>query len=345
MAQASGEGGRQEVQRLDVVLEHLGLGKTATARLVTEGLMNRNWAVTTSGDERIFVKQVLDVDAAQARLQHTATGALASRGLPVAAPLVAADGRTLADADGGLFAVYPWISGSHVRGPRMSLTQARALGAVLGRMHRALAEVMPATGRAMVMPVTEPAKAKHAIDTYATLIAQRPARSAFDDFTADQLRRRRGLLGSVGHLQPDAATSWEPCGWAHGDFHDLNVLWDERGKLAAVLDFDRLAPKPYAFELVRSATLTFSQADDRGLDLERVSAFARGYLDVLPLTPGQILQAVQRLWWERVCDFWQLKWHYVKGDESCDHLFVSASALLWWWTGHQADVERVFTSR
>lgn len=336
---------RPGAHRLDGVLARFGLGKTAAARLVAEGLMNRNWAVTASGGEQIFVKQVLDVDAVQAQLQHTATGALAARGLPVAAPLAAPDGRTLIDVDGGLFAVYPWISGSHIRGPGMSLAQARALGAALGRLHQVLAGVMPATATAMTMPVTDLAKAKHAIDTYSSLIGQRPVRGEFDEFTADQLRRRRGLLESAGHLQPDPGSSWEPSGWAHGDFHDLNVLWDEQGHLAAVLDFDRLAPRPYAFELVRSATLTFSHGDERGLDLERVSAFTAGYVGVVPLSAGQIRQAAERLWWERACDFWQLKHHYVKDDHSCDHLFVSASALLWWWTGHQADVERVFTSR
>jgi len=114
-------------------------------------------------------------------------------------------------------------------------------------MHWALAEVMPAAPPSMTMPVTGVAKAVQAIGTYEALIAQRPARSRFDDFAAGQLGRRRGLLESAGHLQPDASTAWDPCGWAHGDFHDLSVLWGERGQLAAVLDLDRLGPRPYAF--------------------------------------------------------------------------------------------------
>jgi Ser/Thr protein kinase RdoA (MazF antagonist) len=52
---------------------------------------------------------------------------------------------------------------------------------------------------------------------------------------------------------PDADDWWEPAGWAHGDFHDLNVIW-HAGAIAAVVDFDRLAARSYAFELVRSGT-------------------------------------------------------------------------------------------
>ncbi|MFH8407636.1 hypothetical protein ACH4FX_23005 [Streptomyces sp. NPDC018019] len=28
---------------------------------------------------------------------------------------------------------------------------------------------------------------------------------------------------------------------------------------------------------------------------------------------------------------WQLKMHYDKGDDSCDHLFRAASVLIGWW--------------
>ena len=53
--------------------------------------------------------------------------------------------------------------------------------------------------------------------------------------------------------------------------------------------------------------LTFSRGDEeQGLDLARVTAFASGYRDVLPLGDRQALHAARRLWWERACDFWQL---------------------------------------
>ena len=84
--------------------------------------------------------------------------------------------------------------------------------------------------------------------------------------------------------------------------------------------------------MVRSATSTFGYGDERGLALEMVAAFASGYRTVLPLFADQVAFAVHRLWWERVCDFWRLKRHYPARDCSCDHLFRSASALLWWWT-------------
>jgi len=73
MRQAADEAEDPDAGDLDEVLAQFDLGKTAVARRGPDRLMNRNWAVTTSGEELVFVKQVLDVDADQARLQHAAT--------------------------------------------------------------------------------------------------------------------------------------------------------------------------------------------------------------------------------------------------------------------------------
>jgi hypothetical protein len=44
----------------------------------------------------------------------------------------------------------------------------------------------------------------------------------------------------------------------------------------------------------------------------------------MPLAAEQVEFAAGCLRWERVCDFWQLKRHYMAVDTSCDHLFRSA---------------------
>jgi Ser/Thr protein kinase RdoA (MazF antagonist) len=331
-------------RRLGDVPRRFGLGRLLAAREVAEGLMNRNWAIRISSGQQVFVKQVLDVDQARAARQHAATRAMAALGLPVAAPLTMRDGGTLLELDGDLYAVYPWIRGEHIRGTAMTGAQAAEMGAMLARVHQGLTAVMEPAEKAMRMPVADPAMAKAAIDQYAAIIAGKAARGDFDEYAAGQLAERRALLEEVQQDMPGADAWWEPAGWAHGDFHDLNVLWSD-GTIAAVVDFDRLAPRPYAFELVRSATLTFSHGDERGLAIGLVAAFAAGYRTVISLSDEQVEFAAARLWWERVCDFWQLKQHYIAGDGSCDHLFRSASALLWWWTGHRDQVTRSLTSR
>lgn len=319
------------------------LGTVIDVRPVAEGLMNRNWRVTTLTCVAA-VKQVLDIDADQASRRHAVTRALHERGLPVLAPVAGPGGVTLLEHPAGVFAVLPWVAGTHRSGLSLSHSECAGLGELLGRLHAGLAQVLPPVAREMAAPVTEAALAGQRIERYLGFIDAKPTLDEFDRHARQRLHERQWLLESWAHLRPDDGALVGPAGWTHGDFHDLNVLWDT-GQVSAVLDWDRLGVRPLAGEVVRSATLLFGYSDDRGLDTGRVMAFTRGYRAVVPLADEQLVDAAHRLWWERLCDFWQLKWHYEHGDCSCDHLFASASALLTWWTSHRGDVYTAFTSR
>jgi homoserine kinase type II len=327
---------------LQQIADAFGLGAVTRVQVVPEGLMNRNWLVTTMTGAWA-VKQVLDVDAAAARRQHRATAALARIGLPVPAPVKAGD-DTVVVVDGAVYAVLPWADGIHRRGPTLTVAEAAALGDLLARLHSALAEVMPPAPDRLVVPVTDLATAHAKIDHYLDLITQRPGRDDFDRLAETQLHQRRRLLDQVAHLRPAEGVQVEPCGYTHGDFQYLNVLWN-RGRVSAVLDWDRLDVRPVGLEVARSATLLFGHGDERGLDLARVTAFSSGYRQRRPVTDSDLADAVHRLWWERVSnDLWQLRLHYDNADTSCDHLFVSASAVLAWWTNNRDAVTAAFTA-
>ncbi|WP_123605305.1 phosphotransferase [Micromonospora sp. Llam0] len=319
------------------------LGTVQDIEVIDAGLMNRNWRVTT--DRGMFaVKQVRDIDAVAARRQHAATRVLAERGRPVPAPLTVPGGDTLLEYDGDVYAVTAWAQGTHREGLELSLIEVESLGALLAELHVDLAQIMPAAPETMCEPVTEPATTKDKIDRYMSAASARSDRDAMDEFVLDRLRLRTQVLAQVGHLRPDDEVEVGPCGWVHGDFQHLNVLFDG-DKVSAVLDWDRLKPRPLAAEVVRSATLLFGFGDAQGLDLARVGAFVSGYRSRRELSDEALADAVHRLWWERVCGTWQLRRRYEHADTSCDHLFRSAEGLLSWWTGHRPQVSAAFTGR
>ncbi len=321
------------------VAEAFGLGAAESVAVITEGLLNRNWRVAAGGAQ-YAVKQLVALTADQARRQHAATAALAGRGLPVPAPRRTPSGDTVWRD----FCVFPWIRGSHVGRGHWSPRQATHVGELIAQLHLGLAEVMPPiTSHAAPVAVTSPGTAREAIDRLLRLIAARPAPDAFDVLASQRLRDRLDLLTRVAHLRPDETAAVEPHGWIHGDFHHFNLLWSE-GEVVAVIDWDRLRVAPLALEVVRAATLIFGTDDERGLDLDLVAAFARAYLRVRPLTADQLADAAHRLWWQRVCETWQLERHYEQHDTSCDHLFFSASDLLHWWTAHRTEVTAALTA-
>lgn len=333
------------------VCERFDLGVPVRIRQLAEGLMNRNWRVDTMVGT-YAVKEILDASADQAAFQHRAVTALAKTGLPVAVPLATREGETLARVNSALFSVTAWVEGRHVPGRLWSLRRCRHVGGLLGRIHQGLGEALP-KGVGPVRPkVPESAAPKAAIDRYLGLIAERPALEDFDVFVRARLVERRELLENMAHLRPDDTAELSG-GYVHGDFQDLNLLFASGadGEVAAVLDWDRIRTRAYGYELARSATLIFGGASTEvavggggALDVGRVAAFAAGYRSVMRLSDDQVVAAVRRLWWERVCDLWQLQWRYERGDTSCDHLFASSSTLLAWWSARVDRVDQAFIS-
>lgn len=259
---------------LQQVTDAFQLGPITRTGVVTEGLMNRNWRVTTTTGTWA-VKQVLDVDAAATRRQHRATTALAGLGLPVPAPVTAGDDSVVI-LDGAVYAVVPWATGAHRHGLTLTMFEAASLGALLGRLHVCLGEVMPPVSDHLIAAPTDPTTAHVKIDHYLGLITQRPDHDDFDRYAHSQLHQRRRLLEQTAEQRPTAGIPIRPCGYTHGDYQHTNLLWDQ-GCVSAVLDWDRLGVRTLGQEVVRSATLLFSYGDERGLDLARVSAFSAGY--------------------------------------------------------------------
>ncbi|MFF0163194.1 phosphotransferase [Streptomyces sp. NPDC005263] len=165
----------------------------------------------------------------------------------------------------------------------------------------------------------------------------RPADS-FDELARYRLLERRALLERHADRRPPRGAS---VGWVHGDFHPFNLLYKGDAP-AAIVDWDRLGVKPRAEEAVRAAAIFFVLPVG-ALDLPKVRAYARAYRRTAGATPSQLAAAVHRVWWERLNDFWMLRWHYERGDTRADPQFPAASALAVWWTGRYDAVCDAFT--
>ncbi|MGW3156619.1 aminoglycoside phosphotransferase family protein [Streptomyces sp. NPDC001089] len=206
---------------------------------------------------------------------------------------------------------------------------------------------MPArTGSVGVRAVegTDPARGADPADTFALidrLLARvrshRPP-DAFDELARHRLLERRALLEKHADRRPPQGGS---VGWVHGDFHPFNLLYRD-GEPAAIVDWDRLGVHPRAEEAVRAAMIFFVRPVG-ALDLTKVRAYARAYRRAAGAGAAELAAAVHRVWWERLNDFWMLRWHYERGDTRADPQFPAASALAVWWTREYDAVCEAFT--
>ncbi|MET9799732.1 phosphotransferase [Streptomyces sp. NPDC006368] len=306
---------------------------------VTQGLLNRGYRLATTRGA-YFLKQHLDAptaDRATIVRQHRATQRLHGLGVPVAPPLPDAEGRTVAEIGGRCYALHPWVDGRHRGGDQLTTAGSRRLGALLGLVHTCLEQVMEPHHEHR-HDSADPDETFRLIDRLLALSRGRRPRDAFDELAEHRLLERRRLLADHAHRRPAPAGAG---GWVHGDFHPLNLLY--RGaEPAAIVDWDRLGVQPRAEEAVRAAVIFFVQPAGE-LDLAKVRAYARAYRRAARAGAAELAAAVHRVWWERLNDFWILRWRYQLHDGRADPQFPAASALAVWWTREYEAVCEAFT--
>lgn len=313
-------------------------GEPLSCRPVTEGLLNRGYRLATTRGA-YFLKQHLDAptaDRATIARQHRATQRLHALGLPVAPPLADSGGRTVAVIGGRCYALHPWVDGRHRDGAQLSPRGSRRLGALLGRVHTCLDRVMDAAPGDR-HESARPEDTFQVIDELIRLARAHRPRDSFDALAEHRLRERRRLLAQHAHHRPPPAAA---SGWVHGDFHPLNVLY--RGaEPAAIVDWDRLGARPRAEEAVRAAAIFFVRPGGQ-LALGKVRAYARAYRRATGADGAELAAAAHRVWWERLNDFWTLRWRYQLHDRRADPQFPAVSALAVWWTREYEAVRDAF---
>jgi Ser/Thr protein kinase RdoA (MazF antagonist) len=307
-----------------------------SAERVSQGLLNRGLRIA-GAERRYFLKQYLD-DAGHSSsgaiaAQHRAMAGLRELGVPTSPPLAALDGRTCVLTRGRRYALFPWVEGEHRPGAALDRAQCSALGALLGRVHSALAELHPPVRQPPPSPSADPAETERTITGLLARSCDHVPQEPFDTLARHRLRERLDLLAAHGHRRP-APDAAPPAGWVHGDFHPLNVLYRGAGRAAApvaVLDWDRLGVRPRTEEAVRAATLFFHHPDTGVLDLSRLRSYTRAYREASGSSAEEVAAGVHRVWWERLNDFWMLRWRYRRRDRRADPLFPAAAAQIVWW--------------
>ncbi|WP_328911431.1 phosphotransferase [Streptomyces sp. NBC_00234] len=325
-------------------------GEPLACEPLTKGLLNHGYRVSTTRGA-YFLKHHLDKrhlddatgDRATIVRQHRATQRLHSLGVPVAPPLTDTEGDTVTVIDGRCYALHPWVDGLHRVGAELTTVQSRRLGALLGAVHTGLEQVMgPGSG----LPPRpgygspDPADTFELIDELLAAARGLRPRDAFDELAVHRLVERRALLERHAHRRPPTPDG-PATGWVHGDFHPLNLLYRGADPVA-IVDWDRLGVQPRAEEAVRAAAIFFVRPAGE-LDLEKVRAYARAYRRAAGAGAAELAAAVHRVWWERLNDFWILRWRYRLHDRRADPQFPAVSALAVWWTREYEAVCAAFT--
>jgi homoserine kinase type II len=242
------------------MVAHYGLHDLRAMVGVPAGSVNSNFALSFDG-RQYFLRLYEERDLPGARREAAMLRRLAGAGVPTPPPLVRTDGGLVSELCGKPAALFPWRDGAMRCQSSVTGQDARKVGAALAAVHRAGAGEPCELGRFR----------------YEDLLGRLETIAARNDelFNAVVPILRAEL--DQAHASRDRAL---PRGLTHGDLFRDNVLWNDRGDIAALLDFESACDGTFAYDLMVTV-LAWCVGDDLDLSLSR--AMLDGYQSVRPL--------------------------------------------------------------
>jgi homoserine kinase type II len=241
-----------------------GLGELIRFEGIPAGSVNSNFAVElTSG--RYFFRIYEEQSKSGAVTEAAMLAHLAARGVATPAPLARRDGAYIGELSGKPAALFPWRDGRMRCQRSVTADDARRVGEALARVHAAGDGATLPAGRFRVE------------DLFARMDAI--ARAKQPELAAQAEPLRRALAEWSARRDPSL-----PRGLVHGDLFRDNVLWDARGGIAALLDFESASQGVFAYD-VMVTVLAWCVGD--ALDPALVRAMIRGYESVRPFSTNE----------------------------------------------------------
>lgn len=265
------------------------------AAAAPRGHLHAGWRLTAARGEW-YVKRYSGAEWPLERVAETAAlqAYLARCGLPVPAVHPDRQGRLAAAAAGGVLVAMDWVAGEVLPPAAFSRGQVTAVGAALGRVHRALSRY----GGAPPPPfIPDPAEGRRRCAGLLRQLDQHPAPGVLHAHAAAALALRLAAL-DAGPIRPEgyAGRTWQPL---HGDFYPDNLIW-RAGALAGIVDFDFAGWNWRSMEVARAVIETAwtgsgagagcpepAQAPPLGaVDLDRAAACLTALHAACPLAPA-----------------------------------------------------------
>lgn len=231
---------------------------------VPAGSVNSNFAVSFDG-RQYFLRLYEERDLPGARREAAMLQRLAGAGVPTPSPLVRTDGGLVSALRGKPAALFPWRDGVMRCQSSVTGEDARKVGAALAAVHRAGAGEPCELGRFR----------------YEDLLVRLEAIAARND---DAFNAVVPILRTELDRTHRTRDRTLPRGLCHGDLFRDNVLWNDGGEIAALLDFESACDGTFAYDLMVTV-LAWCVGDD--LDLSLSKAMLDGYESVRPLDSSE----------------------------------------------------------
>lgn len=306
----------------DLPLDRYGL-EGADAVLLPGGMVNLTYKVTQG--ESVFALKwyrpgLRESQPERLRFVCGSQETMRRAGVPVPGIIPDGEGSLFTETSAGRFVLNEYVAGVQYPRGAMPLACARAMGRTLHALLGALSGLPPSVP---IMPL-KPDEAMLRLEEVRRRLEGIAVRSRVDsaclEIVRDKMRRLTGWRAAVP--SPEAQ-------WIHGDYQDTNVIFDTSFKVAAIVDWDAIAYRSAAHEVMRAFSFSFPEGAQGGND------FLRGYIEVARPSPEEVAAMVDLWDYTSMVRLWPIETRYLERDVYQDRWDVFIQSPTGWWEANR----------
>ena len=303
--------------RIAAVVARYGAGILAEPEPIAIGTLNWNYRVRTDHGDLFVRRHLADATVDRILVEHAAIVFAGDRGIPVARPLLTPANTSAVEFGGAVWAVFPWVEGRPVVRGEMSMSEVRAAGAMLGRVQAALANHPLATKVGLPMRWS---RERSTVALESAIAAARRTNAA--DWILEAMSLQLELLARENIVPTEKFAPLLPVQACHGDYHDQQLLFDAKGEINLVCDWEMFSVRQRAMELVRSIDFALL------LGTPFQAGYLAAYREHVRISPDEA-RAALRLWLQsRITESWAWTTYFLGGNERLVDFFPAMYAGL-----------------
>ncbi|HEY9480716.1 MAG TPA: phosphotransferase [Candidatus Paceibacterota bacterium] len=291
--------------------KHFDIGNKISISKIDAGFLSENYLVE-SRDKKFFLKgyvkgieRVHDI--------HKVKSYFASHGIPVILPLETRSGETLFVFGSKVFALFPFATGIHHNRQSIPDKVTVEIAALLARMHHI------ATDFPMTISATFKYWDRKKLDLANELIVKIdsiPEKTEFDIRAKRNIELKKTVILKED-IPIDTYKLEQPI-LLHGDFHELNIFFDELDRIKYVFDFGETKMGPRGFELWRSTDYMFFDGKFTDENIRKAVLYLKTYNSLNPISKEELSNAFQVYYLMNIHSFWVESEHYLKENTRVD---------------------------
>ena len=285
---------------------------------VEKGFLSENYILTDISKKYFLKRYRFNIEEKIIEI-HTAKQYFADGGIPVILPILNNEQKTYFYFEGGYFALFPFIDGSHIERDSLTETATISLGEMLGKIHlRGKESTLP---RKDVFTGWDKEKLIARADQLIAIINEKEELNEFDRNALEGVNFRKKLIESNTAVFEDLGIP-SNC-LIHGDYHDTNIFFDDSGNVEYVFDFEKVTYAPRVFELVRSMIFMFFDGTMEKQKIALARLYIESYSKIYPISKEELQAGFKLFYLRQLHGFWVETEHYINKNYRVDHFLSS----------------------